>query len=120
MRACCCHAKATYRSLSLAARQLHRSHQVRGSIIAQATSDTMGKKEASVGHWESPITSQLIVSKSLGLSAPTLLPNGRTYFLEMRPGEQGRSVLVTRYERNARPSFFLCDAPRSFYPLLCI
>jgi hypothetical protein len=63
----------------------------------------MAKKEASVGHWESPITSQLIVSKSLGLSAPTLLPNGRTYFLEMRPGEQGRSVLVTRYERIVTP-----------------
>jgi hypothetical protein len=78
----------------------------------------MGKKEASVGHWESPITSQLIVSTSLGLSARTLLPNGRTYFLERRPGEQGRSVLVTRYERNARLTFFPCHVPRTAYPLL--
>ncbi|KAF8061339.1 dapb3 [Scenedesmus sp. PABB004] len=52
-------------------------------------------REAPLGEWESPITSELITSKVLRLSAPTLLSEAVTW-IESRPGEGGRSVLVAR------------------------
>ncbi len=45
------------------------------------------------GSWKSPITSDLIVSGSIGLNQP-LLDDGDTYWIEMRPTESGRSVIV--------------------------
>lgn len=79
-------------------------------------------KHASLGHWKSPITSELITSKVCGvvptkatsikrtalspiayllqvlrLGSPTVLPNGDVFWLESRPAEQGRSVLVQRW-----------------------
>lgn len=47
------------------------------------------------GGWKSPITSDLIVSQSIGLSAPRL-SGADVYWLEMRPQEGGRNVLVRR------------------------
>lgn len=47
------------------------------------------------GSWKSPITSDLIVSGSIGLSQP-LLDGSDTYWIEMRPTEGGRSVIVKR------------------------
>ncbi len=45
------------------------------------------------GSWKSPITSALIVSKSVGLNQPTI--DGRDiYWVEMRPSEGGRNVIV--------------------------
>jgi hypothetical protein len=45
------------------------------------------------GFWASPITSELIVAESIGL-AGIQLDGATTYWLEGRPQEQGRTVLV--------------------------
>ena len=50
--------------------------------------------EAPVGEWESPITSELIVSGSVRLGSPKVSRDGWIYFLEGRPSEAGRQVLV--------------------------
>jgi dipeptidyl aminopeptidase/acylaminoacyl peptidase len=50
---------------------------------------------APYGSWKSPITSDLIVSGSIGLSQP-LIDGPNTYWIEMRPTEGGRSVVVKR------------------------
>jgi dipeptidyl aminopeptidase/acylaminoacyl peptidase len=47
------------------------------------------------GAWRSPITSELIVGEAIGLGA-ILVDGGDIYWLEGRPGEGGRSVLVRR------------------------
>lgn len=52
--------------------------------------------EAPLGEWVSPITSDLIVSKAVRLGSPSLLPDGRVLWTELRPSEQGRNVLVQR------------------------
>src|SRR5215213_5722824 len=47
------------------------------------------------GTWKSPITSDLIVTGSVGLSQPSI--DGKdVYWIEMRPSEGGRSVIVRR------------------------
>ena len=51
---------------------------------------------APVGQWQSPITSEMITSKSIGLGAAKAGPDGLIYWLEARPTEGGRSVLVRR------------------------
>ncbi len=52
-----------------------------------------GPTIAGFGSWKSPITADLIVSGSVGLSQPTL--EGRDiYWVEMRPSEGGRNVIV--------------------------
>ena len=53
------------------------------------------RRVAPYGSWESPITSDLIVSGSVGLGQP-LLDGDDIYWIEMRPGEGGRSVIVKR------------------------
>ena len=50
---------------------------------------------APYGSWKSPITSDLIVSEVIGLSQPTIDSQG-IYWVEMRPSEGGRSVIVRR------------------------
>ena len=45
------------------------------------------------GFWRSPITSELIVAESIGLSG-VQLDGTNIYWLEGRPREQGRNVLV--------------------------
>ena len=54
-----------------------------------------GRRVAPYGSWESPITSDLIVSGSVGLGQP-LIDGDDIYWIEMRPGEGGRSVIVKR------------------------
>ena len=52
-----------------------------------------GTKIASYGCWKSPITSDLIVSETVRLSDIVL--DGRdVYWVEMRPSEAGRNVIV--------------------------
>ena len=47
------------------------------------------------GTWPSPITAEHIVAETVALSAPTL--DGQAiYWLESRPQERGRSVIVCR------------------------
>lgn len=52
-------------------------------------------KIAPYGSWKSPITSDLIVSGSVGLSQPTFDGN-HIHWIEMRPKEGGRNVIVRR------------------------
>jgi dipeptidyl aminopeptidase/acylaminoacyl peptidase len=52
-------------------------------------------KIAPYGSWKSPITSDLIVSGSVGLSQPTFDGN-QIHWIEMRPKEGGRNVIVRR------------------------
>ena len=52
-------------------------------------------KVASYGSWKSPITTDLIVSGSVGLTQP-LIDGEDVYWIEMRPTEGGRSVIVKR------------------------
>jgi dipeptidyl aminopeptidase/acylaminoacyl peptidase len=56
----------------------------------------MSPKIAPYGSWKSPITSDLIVAQSISLSE-VRLDGGSIYWLEGRPQEQGRNVVV-RYE----------------------
>lgn len=51
--------------------------------------------EALHGSWKSPITSELIVSKAVGLGQ-IHLDEGSIYWVETRPSEDGRSVIVQR------------------------
>ncbi len=52
--------------------------------------------QAPVGKWDSPITSEMITSSSIGLGGPKLAPDGVVFWLEGRPTEGGRQVLVMR------------------------
>jgi dipeptidyl aminopeptidase/acylaminoacyl peptidase len=53
------------------------------------------RRTAPYGSWKSPITSDLIVGGSIGLSQPRM-DGSDTYWLETRPTEGGRSVIVKR------------------------
>lgn len=55
-------------------------------------------KVAPYGSWKSPITSDLIVSGLIGLSQP-LVDGDDTYWVELRPSEAGRSVIIKRDAR---------------------
>ena len=48
------------------------------------------------GSWKSPVTSDLIVSEVVGLSQPAIAGN-EIYWIEMRPSEGGRNVVVRRH-----------------------
>src|SRR5215831_16452890 len=48
---------------------------------------------APYGSWASPITSDLIVASSIGLGG-VAIDGGEVYWIESRPQEQGRSVIV--------------------------
>jgi len=52
-------------------------------------------KVAPYGSWKSPITSDLIVSGTIGLGQ-VVLDREDIYWIEMRPEESGRSVIVCR------------------------
>ncbi|UCF94647.1 MAG: S9 family peptidase [Desulfobacterales bacterium] len=52
-------------------------------------------KSAPFGSWQSPLTSDLIVSETVGLSE-SVLDGQDVYWLEMRPSEGGRYVIVRR------------------------
>jgi dipeptidyl aminopeptidase/acylaminoacyl peptidase len=54
-------------------------------------------REMAYGSWRSPITADLIVGGSIGLSQP-LIDGSDLYWVEMRPTEAGRSVIVRRDE----------------------
>jgi dipeptidyl aminopeptidase/acylaminoacyl peptidase len=54
---------------------------------------SLSTKTARYGSWKSPITSELIVAQSITLSE-VCLDGGRVYWLEGRPQEQGRYVVV--------------------------
>ena len=49
---------------------------------------------ASCGSWKSPITSELIVSQTIGVGS-VAVDKGNIYWLEKRPQQQGRNLLVS-------------------------
>lgn len=53
------------------------------------------RRIAPYGSWESPITSDLIVAGTIGLGQPAI-DGEDIYWIEMRPSEGGRSVIVKR------------------------
>jgi dipeptidyl aminopeptidase/acylaminoacyl peptidase len=53
------------------------------------------KKTAPYGSWKSPITSDLIVAGTIGLGE-TSIDGNEIYWIESRPSEAGRSVIVRR------------------------
>lgn len=55
-------------------------------------------EEAPYGSWKSPITADLIVSGAIGLNQPAI-DGADIYWLEMRPSEGGRQVIVKRDEQ---------------------
>src|SRR3990172_2718080 len=55
----------------------------------------MAQKIAAYGSWKSPITSDLIVAETIGLGS-LWLDGDDLYWLELRPAEAGRQVLVRR------------------------
>ena len=55
----------------------------------------MSPKTAPYGSWLSPITSDLIVAESIGLS-DILIDGDDIYWIEARPREAGRCVVVRR------------------------
>jgi dipeptidyl aminopeptidase/acylaminoacyl peptidase len=66
----------------------------------------MAKTIAPYGSWKSPITSELIVAQSISLS-DVRVADGKIYWLEGRPQEQGRYVVV----RAGEPPRELTPAP---------
>ncbi len=50
---------------------------------------------APYGSWKSPITTDMLASSNIRLGQPTL-QDGNIYWVEMRPSEGGRNVLVRR------------------------
>ncbi len=57
--------------------------------------DLAQRTVAPYGSWKSPITSDLIVGGSVGLTQPLIAPD-YIYWIEMRPTEGGRNVIVRR------------------------
>ena len=70
------------------------------AIRAQQTAMSISPKTAPYGSWKSPITSDLIVSQSVGLSE-VRFDGDVVYWLEARPQEQGRNVVVRAGEAGA-------------------
>jgi len=53
-------------------------------------------KTTSYGSWKSPITSEIIASSSIRLDRQIVLDNDYIYWIETRPKEEGRNVIVRR------------------------
>lgn len=54
------------------------------------------RQERPGGAWTSPVTSDLITKGSKALSDPSFGSKGVLYWLESRPTEKGRTVVVAR------------------------
>lgn len=65
-------------------------------------------KTAPYGSWKSPITSDLIVGETIGLSQPRI-DGDDIYWIEMRPSERGRQVIVRQASDGRRSDVNLAD-----------
>ncbi|XP_071690570.1 uncharacterized protein [Rutidosis leptorrhynchoides] len=76
----------------------HRSHPRNFSTTmtssASKTPSPELKTTAPYGSWSSPITSDVVSGASKGLGGTAVDSHGRLFWLESRPTESGRSVLV--------------------------
>lgn len=61
-----------------------------------STSFVMQKTEASYGKWPSPITVDLLTGSSIAIAGFQAVGKNDLYFLESRPFESGRTVLVKK------------------------
>ena len=75
-----------------------QSSVMRGSAAIAQRWSWPNRKSAPYGSWSSPITSELIVAASIGLGE-IQLDGDDVYWLESRPQEGGRSVLVRSHRR---------------------
>ena len=86
----------------------HRHQRVHSSaLLSKAVGDNAAMsspstKTAPYGSWKSPITSDLIVAQCITLSE-LCLDGGHVYWLEGRPQEQGRYVVV-RADADGQPT----------------
>jgi dipeptidyl aminopeptidase/acylaminoacyl peptidase len=55
-----------------------------------------GPKSAGHGSWKSPITSDVVASGTIGLDGQIEIEDNQIYWVEMRPTEAGRYVVVSR------------------------
>lgn len=65
----------------------------------------MSKRRGAYGSWASPISSQLLVGDVVGLSF-AVVEAGAQYWIESRPSEAGRSVIVRRDRDGVRTDVF--------------
>jgi len=63
------------------------------SCITERSTAMPEPKTAGYGSWKSPITSELITSETIGLGQVEL-DGGDVYWVEMRPSEAGRNIVV--------------------------
>ncbi len=61
-----------------------------------------GPQLAEYGSWRSPITSDVVSSGTLRLTSPVVMEGGTVYWVEGRPSEGGRSVVVRRTQGGER------------------
>jgi dipeptidyl aminopeptidase/acylaminoacyl peptidase len=64
-------------------------------LLFTVTEGPVAQQIAPYGSWKSPITSDLIVAETIMLGQP-MLDGDDIYWLETRPQEQGRAVIVRR------------------------
>ncbi|PSC76207.1 dipeptidyl aminopeptidase acylaminoacyl peptidase [Micractinium conductrix] len=74
------------------------------STATAASQPAMAPLERQYGEWESPITSELITSATKRLGGVSFSPGGDLFWLEGRPTEQGRQVLVRRPAGGGAPT----------------
>src|SRR5919198_5624527 len=72
-------------------RQLHATDR----ILVEDNTRVRDKQTVPFGEWKSPITSDLIVASTIGLSQVQTDGND-VYWIESRPLEGGRNVIVRR------------------------
>jgi dipeptidyl aminopeptidase/acylaminoacyl peptidase len=65
---------------------------------------------APYGSWKSPITSDLIVAENIWLGGPIILDRDEVYWVELRPAEAGRCVIV----KHASDGHVVDVTPKSF------
>ncbi|PWA93891.1 hypothetical protein CTI12_AA065450 [Artemisia annua] len=71
-----------------------RHHHSRRLITTMSSSSTDQKITAPYGSWASPITSDVVSGAAKGLGGSAVDDKGQLFWLESRPTESGRSVLV--------------------------
>ncbi|XP_057986842.1 uncharacterized protein LOC110640795 isoform X2 [Hevea brasiliensis] len=81
-------------------RQHHRSCRTMASSVRPVESAArQDKVTAPYGSWKSPITADIVSGASKGLDGTAIDGRGRLFWLESRPTEAGRSVLVKGEEK---------------------
>uniref|UniRef100_A0A7N0V1S4 Peptidase S9 prolyl oligopeptidase catalytic domain-containing protein n=1 Tax=Kalanchoe fedtschenkoi TaxID=63787 RepID=A0A7N0V1S4_KALFE len=83
----------TFRSLSI--HQHHRCHRIMASSTPPLPEE---KATAPYGSWKSPITADVVSGGDKRLGGTAVGSDGRLFWLESRPTESGRSVLVMEAE----------------------